>query len=365
MKVLIILLLIHLNIVSAGRCPSKTIDPCTCNDVSLFFNNKIAFKVFFKDKIKCPSNVTNLNEIFKEASNQLNETERHFKQFIIYETDLKPENYLILNDSSFGDVTFDYFNGQNIKLIHRNAFGKATKTIKTIIIHNGYVNHEPPEYHVWNVLSGFVNINYIEIQLNITEIPSNAFVPVNRNQSELNIITLNTPNKLTINKMAFYNLNNLTWIRLNSKIKKIEAEAFSLSKKSNQLIRIYFEAKNLTGHEIKFESFEGIQRPVKIQFEYSNITFINQAAFKSLLKNINSNINFLETIMNCLDCRNQWLIRDKKDEHLSNAKCMHNNSLTLFNAGIEAYFNSNCNKENSINYYPCTYWGSDVSINFI
>ena len=75
-----------------------------------------------------------------------------------------------MNDSSFWDITFDRLTAENIQLISNNALGKSAKTIKSIQIGVGNVNHQPPEYHVWKFFSGLVNLEDISIDLNITEI---------------------------------------------------------------------------------------------------------------------------------------------------------------------------------------------------
>ena len=73
-----------------------------------------------------------------------------------------------MGNSSFWDIKFDYFYGENNKLIHKNTFGNASKTIKKISIYSMYVNHSPPEYHVWKVLNSLVNVKEIDVQLDMT-----------------------------------------------------------------------------------------------------------------------------------------------------------------------------------------------------
>ena len=77
----------------------------------------------------------------------MNETDKHSKEIHIHLNN----DYLVLNDSSFWDVTFDRFYGSNIKLISNNVFGKATFTNKYFQVF--HVNHSSPKYDVWNVLS--------------------------------------------------------------------------------------------------------------------------------------------------------------------------------------------------------------------
>ena len=90
------------------------------------------FRFYIKNFIKCPSNVTKLSDIFRLASDHMNQTDKHFQHF---EIDFDQNNYLLLNDLSFWDITFDNFYDKNVKLISNNAFGRAAETIKYISAH--------------------------------------------------------------------------------------------------------------------------------------------------------------------------------------------------------------------------------------
>ena len=46
-------------------------------------------------------------------------------------------------------------------------------------IYSMYVNHSPAEYDVWKVLNSLVNVKEIDLQLDVTEIPTQAFIPWN------------------------------------------------------------------------------------------------------------------------------------------------------------------------------------------
>ena len=92
------------------------------------------------------------------------------------------------------------------------------------------INHEPPEYHVWNILRGLVNVENVNFESNITEIPSEAFISLNERQTRLTKIKIKTPNYLTIKKRAFDHLDHLKIVNFISKIDNIENEAFVSSK---------------------------------------------------------------------------------------------------------------------------------------
>ena len=114
----------------------------------------------------CPSNITNIQQVFKSISAQLNQTEKHIKYLYFDYTERSEEqNNLVLSDSSFWNITFDYFYGDNIKLISNNAFGQAANTVNFIqserYATDTFVNHSPPSYDIWKVLSSFINVKYL------------------------------------------------------------------------------------------------------------------------------------------------------------------------------------------------------------
>ena len=292
---------------------------------------------------------------------------------------------LILKESSFADITFEEFNGYNIKLIHQNAFGKSAQTIKRINIKQDYINHLPPQYDIWNALSGLVNVKNIDICLNVTEIPSKTFGPLKGMQSNLNDITIWTDESLTIRKMAFYHLDNLKNIAIGFhsshcslsnlnpmdrlKIKKIENKAFALEKQSNEKLKFHFVNCEFDDESFEPGSFDGIQRPVEIQFYNIKMKILPESTFKSLFNNKNntftifkqprSHDNSENSFIDCFDCRNEWLIRD--DIFIQGLRCSSDEQSSFFSIEIQSYFKSECNlifaskTKSEINYYPCEY----------
>ena len=238
---------------------------------------------------------------------------------------------MILNDTSFSDLTFSNFYGENVKLISNNAFGKASETIKSFTLTYPYVNHEPPKYHIWNVLSGLVNANYIYVPLNVTEIPSNAFTFINGIQSKLESVAIDSYNKLTIKSQAFYNLYHLQRISLFARIKKIQAEGFSFKNPSDKKLSIYFG--NLSDETI-FEprSFDGILRPVDIEIVNSNIKIIPETSFKEVMDaNKTNTLIFKDSYIDCTECKNYWMIKDRHNAtRIKDARCMNDHNSTLF-----------------------------------
>ena len=323
-----------------------------------------------------------------EKLKNANDSNKHFTEIqvfpeikLIAETGVH-QNELVLDQSTFADITFDIFNGYSIKLIHQKAFGKSSQTIKDLEIW-GNVNHSPPEYHVWNMFNSLINILHISIVLNITEIPSYAFDRL----SNLRKLTIRSSNKLTIRNKAFYYLDNLTDLTIGfngyqeSKFNKIQNGAFAFEKPSNHKLNIMFVRCRFDGNSFEPGSFDGIQRPVQLKLLNSFITYLPETMRNSFLNHSNNTISFDNSGLNCSDCRNLWLFKDNPHQ-LKNVQCIeersltsstvgnYNYKLTLFNFETELYFKSNCNlkytpkNKSEINYYPCEYHSEKVRFKF-
>lgn len=281
----------------------------------------------------------------------MNQEQKHFNSVRIYTVNFGVDQ-LVLNDNSFWDITFDEFVGDNIDLIHQNAFGKAAKTIKWMYNYECCINHQPPQYHIWKVFNELVNVENISVNLNITEIPSQAF-----NGTHLKSIEISTPNRITIKQKAFNNLDNLTDILLASEINKIEKDAFHLNA-SNQTIKVGFFLGKFDKTQFDVESFY-VKRPVDIELYDADNIFVGQKLFRTISND--NNFRFGQSLINCFDCKNYWLMRNIKDKQVSGAKCMHNNSLTLFSPSIRSHLEFRCNLSKSINFDPCQYCSKHVS----
>ena len=186
-------------------------------------------------------------------------------------------------------------------------------------------------------------------------------IALNGKQRKLQRIRLYSPNEITIQNAAFYNLNNLKVITFYSKIKRIQNEAFAFKEKSSDSFKIIFKRMNLDETVFESGSFDGIQRPTDISFSYTNLTFLPEMAFKSFLDNDNNNVSFTDQgYINCLDCRNEWLFRDAKDKQVLDAKCIQNQyGDYLFSPEIRFIFKSRCK---FIYYHLCKYLYNDVSL---
>ena len=103
-----------------------------------------------------------------------------------------------------------------------------------------------------------------------------------------------------------------------------------------------FHYFNLTGDSFASGSFDGNKRQLDINFMISNITYIPESSFKSVLSNNGNKINFGLSRIDCTDCRNLWLINDRKDEQVINAVCKSDTKKTLFDLFIQAKLKNKC-----------------------
>lgn len=255
----------------------------------------------------------------------------------------------IFPENAFYELTFDEFfqNASQIKLSN-NAFGSSASTIKSInspYPWKFYINHSPLNFDIWKVFSGLTNLESLTTSSNIKEIPTHAFIPLHGVQSRLNYIRLlayQQGARLSIRKMAFYDLEHLKEINIhNYEIGSIESSAFALSKekKSNERLEINFWCK-FKSDAFKSGSFTGLQRPVKIQFNLLSSVLHNlpETVFTPVLDNPASKILIQDGTIDCNDCANYWLIRDRKESQVDVSKggsCAHNHCLNLFSLEIK------------------------------
>ena len=185
--------------------------------------------------------------------------------------------------------------------------------------------------------------------LNITEIPSNAIVPVG-NQTKLDhLMITGKHHNITVKSYAFQHLSQLHEIEFtNTIIKTIEKEAFKLNAKSSfNWIRIRFYRCSLTGETFQNGSFDGVSKPIHITFFNSDMNYLSEGAFKTILNNhglINLNLyesNYNSTL-DCSDCRNYWLIKENKQEQVINAYCKGGKHKKLFDDDIKSKLSQKC-----------------------
>ena len=170
-------------------------------------------------------------------------------------------------------------------------------------------------------------IFYLGFDLNVTEIPSNAFKTSDRhNLSHLTFLELSSTQNLTIKSNAFKNLENLGYLNfINTNFKKFENESLNFGANLvDKTLDVNVLRSNLTGDSFEPETFDGLIRPIVVVFSLnSSLNYFPEATFKSVFNNKNNAIGnyFQDSLLYCEDCRNFWLIRDNKQDQMNDVFC--------------------------------------------
>ena len=237
-----------------------------------------------------------------------------------------------LNENAFGGFTFRNFYAFGIKRISNRAFGKSAKKITKFVC--SFCDFtDSPSNNIWaafNQLKRLEILSFVSERFKIEDPHS----PFKKLLPELT---------MTIKSNAFQNLKHLKKIRIQSEnIIKIEKSAFNFSK-SNKHSVIEFGHLNLSGDSFASGSFDGNQRPLKIILKATNITYIPESSFKSVL---NSQLNYIKFYRNstidCDDCRNRWLIIGQKENQVKNALCKTDTKKKLFDNEIKLKLKTKC-----------------------
>ena len=76
--------------------------------------------------------MTQISKAFQSASKNLGDNEKHFDEVHIFS--MSKYDPVTLEDNTFGDITFEKFNGYTIKIMHHNTFGRAAENITQIVV---------------------------------------------------------------------------------------------------------------------------------------------------------------------------------------------------------------------------------------
>ena len=278
--------------------------------------------------------------MFNSASKNLGANEKHFKNIQIF-----ANKELVLEDETFGDITFESFHGLKIKKIGTHVFNKTADKIEVFFCWSCSIEHQPPKYDLQAILNQMNQLDHLSIGVNVNKIPSNAV----RNKTKLEFITLmNRKQNLTIESNAFHSLDHLIGLEIwETTINRIEKEAF----KSPTISHISFVTCNLTGESFENGTFNGITNNFQITFMQSNISYLAESVFKPVLNNSFNSIDFFNhsisngaynSKIDCDDCRNYWLIKENKENQVKYADCIANNTLTLFDEETKTKLSKKC-----------------------
>lgn len=105
-------------------------------------------------------------------------------------------------------------------------------------------------------------------------------------------------------------------------------------------MEIVFENVNISGDAFHKNTFNSTIRQIVFTFESTNLNYLNQSSWSSLLDNGSSGIIFHNSLIDCNDCRNLWL--NKKIKQMTNPYCQGNTTSTLFDDEIQLKLKSKC-----------------------
>ena len=308
--------------------------------------------------------MNNISNVFNSIS-EYSGVGKHYKTVGIYfskDANLT-QDQLTLNDNSFADITFEEFFTNDTKRISVNAFGNASKTLKILNCFDCNLQNEPPEYDIWKMLSKLPQLASVSVVLNVSEIPSNFINrSIDGNQaSDIRSLSFRFKQNVTIQSGAFQNLDKLILIHFDKANIIFKNESFKFNSvsevNSDKPLKITFHNCSLIGDSIESGAFDGVKRHLLIEFWESDINYLSFEVFKSVLdKQINNQtsvINFMDpnaytyhnynSKIDCLECKNHWLIKEGKENQVLNAYCKQNSNVTLFDHQIKNDLNSICN----------------------
>ena len=304
----------------------------------------------------CKDNLNSLGKIFNSTSKNLKENEKFFK-FVELNITNGNKNQNILGDNLFADITFhtlyidcpaDY--SIRIKKISNKVLGNSAKSLTRFWCLYCGLEHSPPDYDLWKLFSSMNKLEALAVGLDVDEIPSNAFRSIDGSHSILQSLIYSSDRPLTVKTGAIENLANLLSINIGrTKIKKFEKESFKLNANASahfEDLRIFFTELNLTGDVFENGTFDGIKKnATTLIMQQTKINYLAEGVFKSFLENKKNMIHFsrfFDSEIDCEDCRNYWLIIDRKLRQVDNPLCKQNNTLNLFSPEIQTKLKLKC-----------------------
>ena len=176
-------------------------------------------------------------------SKNLDANKKHFKSVKLLTSSIDPESERILEDSTFGDITFEEFHGWNINKISSNAFNKTADKILVFECFECSLVNQPPKYDIEKLTNSMNNLLIVSLELNVTEIPANV-TGQHANRSLISLYIKSHQN-LTIKSNAF-EFDDLSFLKFyETRIKRIERNAFKF--RGSYIPYITFGNCKLTG----------------------------------------------------------------------------------------------------------------------
>ena len=255
-------------------------------------------------------------------------------------------NPVTLDGNIFGDITFGRFIGHNIGRIGTDVFKKTASKMSLFHCMTCALENQPPQYDLPKMLNQMTDLDTLTIGLNITELRTDF---INR-PSKIKTVYLNPPPTFSIKSNALLNLGQLESITiLATEIKRIEKDAFKFNNRNDKMLRISFGNCKLTGDTFETGAFSPGKSQFMIELSNASISYLNEGAFKPILDaNKYSFVHFQQMLpeissnIDCDDCKNYWLIKQKRDKQILNALCKTNAKKKLFDKEIQDKLTQKC-----------------------
>ena len=251
--------------------------------------------------------------------------EKHFDKVQLYTALNLKEYKRVLDDTFFGDITFEKFEAFKIDKIMQNAFNKTADQIKEFMYPNCALAID-----IFNVIKPINHLTSLILGLNVTEIPTNTF-----NSTKITNLEIKSHENLVIKSDAL-KFDTLEQFRIyETTIQEIQRNALKFNYSVHKGLYLTFEKCKLTGQTFQngsFDAINGANKAFSIVFDHTNINYLAEGAFKIVLyKGYWNRIDLRDNQIDCEDCKNYWMIKEKLDKQVLGGYCQgSNNTKSLF-----------------------------------
>ena len=109
----------------------------------------------------------------------------------------------------------------------------------------------------------------------------------------------------------------------------IPKNAFNFKNPSNETLYLSLFENPINSTSFAFNSLINSKRPIRLNMSFTNITYLDEKIFLPFFVKNNKNLLYLFGVkIDCMDCRNYWLIKYKEYiSRISQMKCSNGNQI--------------------------------------